>query len=129
MTVFFIYGLTYQDKVFYVGCSRNPAVRLCQHIDGNTNWETKAYIDKVKNKSEISIRIFEIIKHKKEKVDAFVSQIEHYWINKFIIEGHPIKNRLIKVSSKVTRKYLKQLICKKQLSTPKDRGNLRRQFA
>ena len=104
MVTYYVYSLSTKKATVYVGVSVNPAVRLLEHLHANY-----CELGKVLNKvplQEISINILEVVKVYKNRVSKELSQVEFYWVNKLLIEGHPLKNKVIKTTSSLKVKPL-----------------------
>jgi len=103
MVIYYIYSLTVKNKIVYVGVSVNPTTRLVQHIKADYGKLGKV-LNSNKDISHISINILEVVKCYKNRVSKDLSQAEFYWVNKFLIAGHPLTNKVLKTSSSLKRK-------------------------
>jgi len=100
-TYCFIYGLIHPEtrEVLYIGKAYDPLNRYAYHSRSKSiaDQPIHRYINKMhKVLGKIpNLYLFEIANH------VVAKERECYWINKFLIEGHPLKN-------KVNIKYIKR---------------------
>ena len=95
MITHYIYAIYYKNEPFYIGISVNPATRLFAHFKGISG--------RHKFNPNYKISILQRIVTRSNRMCKKCYAKEQYWINRFILEGHKLKNTAINKNYRICK--------------------------